>query len=249
MKALVVGDAVVDGLEIERVSVEEAVARLREQPYDVVIADPALLRQLAAVDADAQRRLEAEHRAFVERAADGVFTHRRDFSVAYVNPAMVAFLGYQSPADLLGRPVLDLVHPDDRAVVRERIKSVFETRQPSRPREIRFLARDGSTLHAETRSIFIETAADAVLTVMARDLTERRRATELEEQLQQSQKMEVVGRLAGGVAHDFNNILTTIRGYGDLLLERVEPDSPAWDAVQHIRRSATRAAALTEQLL
>jgi len=61
--------------------------------------------------------------------------------------------------------------------------------------------------------------------------------------------MEVVGRLAGGVAHDFNNILTTIRGYGDLLLERVEADSPAWDAVQHIRRSATRAAALTEQLL
>jgi PAS domain S-box-containing protein len=247
MKALVVGDAGVEGLEVERVSVEEAAARLRQGSYDLVIADPAILPQLSA--SDAQRRLEAEHRAFVERAADGVFTHRRDLTVAYVNPAMVAFLGYQSPEELLSKPVLDLVHPDDRSVVRERIKSVFESRQPTRPREIRFLARDGSTLYAETRSIFVETATDAVLTVMARDVTERRRAATLEEQLHQSQKMEVVGRLAGGVAHDFNNILTTIRGYGDLLLERVEPDSPAWDAVQHIRRSATRAAALTEQLL
>src|SRR5438874_11801155 len=130
MKALVVGDASVEGLEIERVSVEEAAARLRQQPYEVVIANPALLRQLAAVDADAQRRLEEEHREFIERAADGVFTHRRDLSVTYVNPAMVAFLGYQSPAELLGRPVLDLVHPDDRSVVRERIKGVFESRQP-----------------------------------------------------------------------------------------------------------------------
>jgi PAS domain S-box-containing protein len=249
MKALVVGDATVEGLEIERVSVEEAAARLRQGSYALVIADPALLRQLAAVDSDAQRRLEAEHRAFIERAADGVFTHRVDLTLAYVNPAMVSFLGYQSPSDLMDKSVLDLVHADDRLIVRERVKSVFESRQPSRPREIRFLGRDGSTLYAETRSIFIETAGGPMLTVMARDVTERHRAAALEEQLQQSQKMEVVGRLAGGVAHDFNNILTTIRGYGDLLLERVEPDSPAWDAVQHIRRSATRAAALTEQLL
>src|SRR5512142_391373 len=117
MKALVVGDARVEGLEVERVSVEEAAARLRQGSYDLVIADPAILPQLAA--SDAQRRLEAEHRAFVERAADGVFTHRRDLTVAYVNPAMVTFLGYRSPADLLEKSVLDLVHADDRPIVRE----------------------------------------------------------------------------------------------------------------------------------
>jgi PAS domain S-box-containing protein len=199
--------------------------------------------------ADAQRRLAAEHLAFVERAADGVFTHRLDLKLAYVNQAFVSFLGYTSPNELLGRLVLDVVHADDRQVVRQRIRGILETQQPSRPRPIRFISRDGSILWAETRGIFVDAGDGPSVTVMARDITERRKAVELEEQLQQSQKMEAVGRLAGGVAHDFNNILTTIRGYGDLLLEQIEPGSRAHDAVQHIRRSTTRAAGLTEQLL
>jgi PAS domain S-box-containing protein len=253
MKALIVGDTAVDlpGMEIERISIEEAGARLERGGYDLVVAPAGVrlrpLNERAA--AEVQQRAEAEHRAFVERTADGVFTHRRDLTFAYVNPAFVAFLGYSSPSELLERHCLDLIHADDRPMVRERIEAIFSTRQPSKPREIRFLHRDGSILYAETRGILVETAGDAVITVMSRDLTEQKRATTLEEQLHQSQKMEVVGRLAGGVAHDFNNILTTIRGYGDLLLERIDPDSPAYDAVQHIRRSATRAAALTEQLL
>jgi PAS domain S-box-containing protein len=200
---------------------------------------------------DEQQRLELEHRAFVERAADGVLSHRGepDFTVAYVNPAIVSFLGYSSAEQLLNRPVLDLVYPEDRPIVRERIRGIFINQQPTRPRELRFIGRDGSPRWAETRGIIVPTADGPLVTVMARDITERKRALELEEQLHQSQKMEAVGRLAGGVAHDFNNILTTIRGYGDLLLERVEPGSPAHDAVQHIRRSASRAAGLTEQLL
>ena len=75
-----------------------------------------------------------------------------------------------------GRPVLDLVHPDDRHVVRERIQGILDSHQPSKPRQIRFLAKDGSTLYAETSGIYIPTASDPVITVMARDVTERRRA-------------------------------------------------------------------------
>jgi two-component system, cell cycle sensor histidine kinase and response regulator CckA len=99
----------------------------------------------------------------------------------------------------------------------------------------------------------IESPAGTLFTAWIRDLTDRRRVEEAlrhsESQLRQAQKMEAVGRLAGGVAHDFNNVLTAIFGYADLLLDGLPLADPRRADVEEIKRAANRAAALTRQLL
>jgi two-component system cell cycle sensor histidine kinase/response regulator CckA len=82
-----------------------------------------------------------------------------------------------------------------------------------------------------------------------RDVAARRERVRLEDQLRQAQKMEAVGLLAGGVAHDFNNILTAILGYAELLIDQIGPDKPMGQDLREIQAAAKRAAALTQQLL
>jgi PAS domain S-box-containing protein len=106
--------------------------------------------------------------------------------------------------------------------------------------------KDGSLIDVETRAHDIYLDGRPARLVLANDVTQRRR---LEEQLRQSQKMEAIGRLAGGVAHDFNNILSVILGYSDTALLDLPGDAPIREEITEIRRAAARAADLTRQLL
>ena len=141
---------------------------------------------------------------------------------------------------------LDRVHADDR----ERLRSALIAAADGSPCEldIRLLGPDGRSRWMALRGEYerVREENEPQVFGLALDITERRR---LEEQLLQSQKLEAIGRLAGGVAHDFNNLLTAILGYARFALGALPADSPVREDVHQIERAGDRAAALTGQLL
>ncbi len=157
-----------------------------------------------------------------------------------VNRAWEADLGHPAAA-LEGRPLLELVHPDDAQASREALASAVRSAGPVSFSN-RFRAADGSYRWFDWHAARAASAIHAV----GRDATERRR---IEEQLRESQKLEAVGRLAGGVAHNFNNQLTAILGSSEMLLEESVGEAPVRQEATEIRDAARRAASLTRQLL
>jgi two-component system cell cycle sensor histidine kinase/response regulator CckA len=194
---------------------------------------------------EALARSEATYRSLVEDSPFGIFQSRPDGRLIAVNPALVSMLGYESEAELLHRNLATdvYVEPGHRARL---IEAVLQS--GSLTAESQWRRKDGKTITVRQTGRGVRDAQGRVefFNVIVEDVTERQL---LEAQLRQSQKMESVGRLAGGVAHDFNNLLTALFGYADLLLEDLPPTSAARHDVEEIRKTAERAAALTRQLL
>jgi PAS domain S-box-containing protein len=199
------------------------------------------------------RESEANYRRLVDLSPDAVTVVAADGRIAYVNPAGAAMYGASSAAELLGRDPADLAHPDFAPLVRERMRRWAETGEPLEPLEVPGVRLDGSPIVVESRSAVFSDRGKPALLSLVRDVTERARMLRereaLEEQLRQSQKLEAIGRLAGGVAHDFNNILMGIVGGASLLRRHLPADSPATSQVRMIEQSAECAALLTNQLL
>jgi len=195
----------------------------------------------------ALRESEARYRLHFESLNDVIYSVNRDLLLTDVSPSIRTHLGYP-PEELVGRPFSDLniLTPESLEQAVSDIRKVL-TGETVSSVEYVFLARDGSIRFGEVNNTpLIHQGVVIGATSVARDITERRR---LEEQLHHSQKMEAIGRLAGGVAHDFNNMLTAITGYTDLLLLNLEPGSDACTFAQEIQKALKQASSLTGQLL
>jgi two-component system cell cycle sensor histidine kinase/response regulator CckA len=194
---------------------------------------------------EALARSQATYRSLVEDSPFGIFQSAADGRLLAANPALVSLLGYASEAELLRKNLATdvYVEPGDRALIVDAVLKAGTVTAESLWRR-----KDGTTITVRQTGRVARDAQGRVefFNVIVEDITGRHL---LETQFRQAQKMESVGRLAGGVAHDFNNVLTAIFGYADLVLEELPPDSAARQDVEEIRKAAERAAALTRQLL
>ena len=216
------------------------------------ITERRLAQEALTASEQRYRESEARYRGLIELAPDGILVHC-DGQIVFANDAAAQLFGADHPDALIGLPVLELVHPDYRDVVAERIGRL-RTPSATVPRiEEKLLRRDGTAFYAETVAVGVTYGGLPAVQVVARDITERRRAEsamrDLESQLRHSQKMEAVGQLAGGIAHDFNNLLTVISTYSDFLLEELDEASSLRGDVLEIQRAGGRAISLTRQLL
>ena len=207
-----------------------------------------LLGSVADERERARRQLvesEERYRELVELLPDPLVVHR-DGRILFANPAAATVLGAASPDALVGAAFSDMADPSSRDLIAQRVEQLAAG-VPVDLVEHRFIKLDGSgTANIESVSIpIVYNGLPSALTA-ARDVSARKR---LEDELRHSQRLEAVGRLAGGVAHDFNNLLTVIISYSQLLLSELEPDAPTRVYVEETRNAADRAAALTRQLL
>ncbi len=195
---------------------------------------------------DALRTSEQRFRALVEQSWDAVALFGADGTILYGSPATTRLLGYEL-AEFVGHNAFEFIHPDDQQGVVVRLTEVMAQPRARVGVAARVRHKNGNWRHLE--GVFTNLLDDPSVGAIVnnyRDVTERRY---LEEQVILAQKMEAVGRLAGGVAHDFNNILTAIGGYTDLLLADLPEHDPRRHDVEEIYQAAQRAAGLTQQLL
>ena len=198
---------------------------------------------------DALRASEERFRLLVESVREyAIFMTDPGGTVVMWNPGAERTYGYPA-AEAVGLHLSRFHAPDDEGEPAE--NSLARAAAAGTHEAQGWRARkDGTRFWAEVTTTALRHADGAGpprgFVIVARDLTERRK---LEDQFRQAQKLEAVGRLAGGVAHDFNNILTVINGYGDILLTALPPGDPHRDALAAIRDAGERAAGLTSQLL
>jgi two-component system, cell cycle sensor histidine kinase and response regulator CckA len=195
---------------------------------------------------EASRASEERFRVLIERASDPIAILDAEGTLLYGSPAFSGVLGYE-PGEVVGTNAFDLVHPDDAGGVREAWGRLLSSPGESVAADLHLRRRDGSwcVLSTVSRNLLDHPAVEGVV-INGRDITAQHT---LAEQLRQAQKMEAVGRLAGGVAHDFNNLLTAILANAEFALTEIPASSPARADIDEVIGAAKRAAGLTRQLL
>ena len=184
---------------------------------------------------------EARLAAIISSAKDAIIVAEPDFSITIFNSAAEEMFRCKA-AEVMGQPLTRFL-PDLQRLRDIRAASDGNGSDGGPTLGCR---DNGETFPVEASFSQGQGVERSFFTVIVRDVTERRR---LEAQLRHAQRMEAVGRLAGGVAHDFNNLLTVISGYTEMLLSEMEPEHPLREPISVMRQAGEQAASLTQQLL
>ncbi|HEX5417349.1 MAG TPA: ATP-binding protein [Chloroflexota bacterium] len=217
-------------------------ALARAQAVRALTAEVVERRRAQEALAERERRF----RLLIESTSDVYLLVDALGIIRYASESVERVFGY-APDEILGTPILDLIHPEDVAAASAGLDRALHGPRRLAIAERRYRNLDGDWRFCDVLAMnYLDEPAVRGLVVTLRDRTEQR---QLEAQLRQAQKMEAVGRLAGGVAHDFNNLLTIIGGYASLLSGSFPNESREARAVRQIRRAADNAASLTRHLL
>ena len=240
----------------------------KESGYDT--ADQEGVENLAVAIVEALRSKRAEealresddrYRSFVQNFWGIAFRGRMDFTPIFSHGAVEEITGYTEREFLDGKPRWDqVIHPEDLpALFTEDEERLHSIPHYSYDREYRIVRKDAAVrwVHEVIQNVCDDSGKLAMVQGAIYDITERKRAEEererLEEQFRHSQKMEAVGELAGGVAHEFNNMLAAILGHAEILEGGLSEDGSAHadnvHALQQIMKAGQRAGELTHQLL
>jgi len=205
------------------------------------------LTQNKGVEEQLRRHQDALELA-LDAAGLGTWEHDLATGESSADARALALFGMRDDESLTRERWLEAIHPEDRGAALERWERALRE-HTAYSGEYRVVWLDGSVhwIMAVGRLVTDPSSSSPLrFTGVLLDLTERRRT---EEHLQESLRLEAVGRLAGGIAHDLNNMLAAILGFGDLLSQSLDPDDPRLADVEQITRAATRSAGLTHQLL
>jgi two-component system, cell cycle sensor histidine kinase and response regulator CckA len=225
--------------------IESSLHDLREDP--AVGAIISHFRDITAQkDAeDSLQESEAKYRGLVENSLVGVGIFQ-DVKCMFVNKKFCEMLGYTYEEVMGASNILNLMHPDDKGMMNETVRHIFESGKPAES-DFRVIRKDDKILNVKG---FFSSIVFYGRQSIAGTIIDTTRERLLENQLRQSHKMEAIGTLAGGIAHDFNNILTVLTGYGTLLKMESEKGVPIkQNYLDSILSASSKAANLTQSLL
>jgi PAS domain S-box-containing protein len=240
-----VGDKSIDYTENDRILLEDIADLVAPVLYSRLLNEKHEKKRKQAEEA--LRESEKKYRNILENIDDGYFEVDISGSFIFFNDSMCKILGY-SGDELMGMNNRKYMDEENAKKVYHAFNKVYQTGIPTKTLDWKLIRKNGSACFVETVVSMITNSDNQGIGFrgIARDISEHK---QLEGQLRQAQKMESVGRLAGGVAHDYNNALSVIIGFTEMAIDDVDPDGPLSDNLKEVLKASKRAANITRQLL